>query len=132
MTSTNSFLLDTHAFLWAITDDPKLSRKAKQIFTNPRNRLLLSVVSLWEIIIKTQIGKLSLPGPIEDYLQEHLSRTGVETLSLEASHVWQLRNLPRRHRDPFDRMLVAQSKVERLPILTRDRWIKRYPVRTVW
>ena len=130
--SKSSYLLDTHAFLWAVTDDPKLSERAARIFANRENRLLLSVASLWEIVTKVQVGRLRLPEPIEQYLQEHLSRTGVETLGIEASHIWQLSNLPRHHRDPFDRIIVAQGKVERLPILSRDPWIGRYPVRTVW
>ena len=125
-------LLDTHAFLWAITEDARLSERARQMFLSSANQLFLSVASLWEIVIKVQIGKLPLPEPTEPYLLDQLSRNAVQTLPVQASHALRLFKLPHHHGDPFDRLLIAQSQVEGLPILTTDPLIRKYPVETMW
>ena len=125
-------LLDTHAFLWAITEDARLSERARQVFLSGANQLFLSAASLWEIVIKVQIGKLPLPKRTDEYLVDQLSRNAVQTLPVQASHVLRLFKLPHHHGDPFDRLLIAQSQVEGLPILTTDPLIRKYSVETMW
>jgi PIN domain nuclease of toxin-antitoxin system len=125
-------LLDTHAFLWAITDDPQLSERARNILESGHNELFVSVVSLWEILVKVQIGKLPLPRPAGRYLQQQLAAAAMQVLPVAFSHVLQLEQLPLHHRDPFDRLLVAQSIDEDLPILTADPALKSYPAKLIW
>jgi PIN domain nuclease of toxin-antitoxin system len=125
-------LLDTHAFLWAITDDPQLSERARNILESGRNELFVSVVSLWEILVKVQIAKLPLPRPVGRYLQQQLATATMQVLPVTFSHVLQLEQLPLHHRDPFDRFLVAQSIDEDLAILTADPALKSYPAKLIW
>lgn len=124
-------LLDTHTFLWAISGDPKLSRKAQQIFTGPSD-LWLSVASLWEILIKVQGGKLSMPSPVGPYIVKELAKNNIEVLPINLDHVLRLESLPVYHRDPFDRLLIAQSIEEEWPIVTVDPYFARYPVEVIW
>jgi len=124
-------LLDTHAFLWAIADEAKLSRRAQQIYTGP-NDLWLSVASVWEILIKARAGRLPLPEPAGPYLVRKLAKDGIEVLPITLDHVLKTEILPMHHRDPFDRLLIAQSIEEGWPIITADPWFARYPVDVIW
>jgi PIN domain nuclease of toxin-antitoxin system len=124
-------LLDTHTFLWAIAEEGKLSRRAQQIYTG-HNDLWLSVVSVWEILIKVQAGKLPLPEPAGRYLGKKLSQNRIEVLPITLDHVLKTESLPLHHRDPFDRLLIAQSIEEGWPIITADPWFARYPVEVIW
>ena len=125
-------LLDTHTFLWWITDDSQLSTTARQVMENTDNTLYLSAASGWEIAIKARLGKLRLPDDVRGYVSEQISINAIQVLPIEMSHALQVYTLPDHHRDPFDRILVAQSLVEQLPILTIDPLIAQYPVGTVW
>jgi PIN domain nuclease of toxin-antitoxin system len=124
-------LLDTHTFLWAIADDRRLSRKAQQIFTGP-NDLWLSVASVWEILIKVNAGKLLFPKPASPYLLKKLVENRIEVLSISLDHVLRIETMPVHHRDPFDRILIAQSLEEKLPIVTSDPLFAHYPVELTW
>jgi PIN domain nuclease of toxin-antitoxin system len=124
-------LLDTHTFLWAISDDPKLSRRAQQTFTGP-NDLWLSVASVWEILIKVKAGKLPLPQPAGLYLVRKLSENRIGVLPIKLDHVLTIENLEVHHRDPFDRILIAQSIQEKYPIVSSDPIFERYPVDVIW
>jgi len=124
-------LLDTHTFLWAIAEDSKLSRRAKQIYTGS-NDLWLSVASVWEIFIKAQAGRLPLPKPVGPYLVKKLVQDQIELLPVRLDHVLGIEALPMHHRDPFDRLLIAQSIEEGWPIVTADPWFTRYPVEVIW
>lgn len=124
-------LLDTHTFLWAISDDARLSHRAKQIFTGP-NDLWLSVASIWEILIKVRGGKLSLPKPSGSYLVKELGENRIEVLPIKLDHVLRIESLTAHHRDPFDRILIAQSIEEKLPLITADPLFERYPVDLIW
>jgi len=124
-------LLDTHTFLWAIADEGKLSRRAQQIYTGS-NDLWLSVASLWEILIKVQAGRLPLPEPAGPYLVRKLSQNRIEVLPITLDHVLKTESLPFHHRDPFDRMIIAQGIMEKWPIVTADPWFVRYPVDVIW
>jgi PIN domain nuclease of toxin-antitoxin system len=124
-------LLDTHTFLWAIADEGKLSRRARQIYTGS-NDLWLSVASMWEILIKVQAGKLPLPEPAGPYLVKKLAQNQIELLPITLDHVLRIESLPPHHRDPFDRLLIAQGIKEKWPIITADPWFSRYPVDVIW
>jgi PIN domain nuclease of toxin-antitoxin system len=125
------YLLDTSTFLWAATDPDRLSRKARRLCESQRETLVVSVASLWEIVIKCGIGGLSIADP-DRSLPDWLARLGARVLPVEAAHAYALHGLPPIHRDPFDRLLVAQAIAEDLPILTSDERIHQYPARCVW
>jgi PIN domain nuclease of toxin-antitoxin system len=125
-------LLDTHAFLWWVADSPKLSADAREIIASEDNEPIFSVVSAWEIAIKVSVGKLEIPDSPEKFVTEQLSRNDLEVLPIHLRHALQAYDLPDYHRDPFDRLLVAQTRAEDLTVLTADPLIARYPVRTVW
>jgi PIN domain nuclease of toxin-antitoxin system len=124
-------LLDTHTFLWAIAQQDKLSIRAQQIYTGP-NDLLLSVASIWEAMIKTKAGKLHLPEPAGPYLVKELVKNRIEVLPIKLDHVLRIEVLPAHHRDPFDRIMIAQSLEENLPIITSDAMFTSYGVEVIW
>lgn len=125
-------LLDTCTFLWLISDDPKLSDKARSLFESPENEVFLSSVSFWEINVKYQIGKLPLPESPRHYIPKQRKNHGIETLSLSETDISHLQTLPSVHKDPFDRMLVCQAIEGNMSILTPDPIIQDYPVKTEW
>jgi PIN domain nuclease of toxin-antitoxin system len=115
-------LLDTHALLWAVTNDSSLSAQARDAIASENNVVFVSLASLWELQIKESIGKIKLP--VNFY--EELGPAGFELLPLLLEHIQQLRKLPMHHRDPFDRMLVAQAQCDQLLLVTRDEEIRKY------
>lgn len=119
-----NLLLDTHALLWWLADDPSLARRARQAIANGGNTVFLSAVVVWEIRIKQSLGKLEVP----DRLREVLDRERFLHLPVTVEHAHAIAALPSIHRDPFDRLLVAQARLERLTIVTRDQHIPRYGV----
>jgi PIN domain nuclease of toxin-antitoxin system len=125
-------LLDTHAFIWWVTDDSQLSSIAYSIIADPSNELFLSSASAWEIVIKVRLGKLSLPEPPETYIPSRLRINKFQSLPIQMIHALQVANLPNLHRDPFDRIIIAQSQVEKMSILTVDSQIIQYPVDIIW
>jgi PIN domain nuclease of toxin-antitoxin system len=125
-------LLDTHAFLWAITEDAQLSVRAREIFTARTSELFLSVASIWEILIKVQLKKLPLTKPVVPFLREQLANNNIHVLPIVLDHVARLEDLPVHHRDPFDRILVAQSMEEGWPLLSADPLLARYPAELIW
>jgi PIN domain nuclease of toxin-antitoxin system len=125
-------LLDTHAFLWWIDEDRRLSARACELMEDGRNDLLFSVASGWEIAIKLGLGRIELPSPVDRFLSEQVTRNHMRVLPIELSHALRTADLPPLHRDPFDRLLVAQAQIEHLPILTADRQIAQYEVDAIW
>jgi PIN domain nuclease of toxin-antitoxin system len=125
-------LLDTHAFIWWVTNDSQLSDAARAYIADPDNDVFLSTASAWEIVIKVNIGKLILPEPPESYIPSRLASNQLESLPIQMNHVLQVSALPNHHRDPFDRILIAQSQVEQMPILTADNLIAQYSVNVIW
>ena len=125
-------LLDTHTFLWWIANDPQLSPSARQIMEDANTEPLLSAVSGWEIAIKSRLGKLKLPADLQGFVAEQLRINAIQVLPIQMTHALHVFTLPDHHRDPFDRMLVAQSQLEQLPILTCDPQIARYAVTVMW
>jgi PIN domain nuclease of toxin-antitoxin system len=125
-------LLDTHALLWLITGDDRLSENARQIFLNRENRLFFSAVSLWEICIKKSLGKISLKKGWFPTIQEEMAINTIQWLPIEMAHCIEVAELPFHHRDPFDRMLIAQTIVENLQLLSRDRRMSEYAIERIW
>jgi PIN domain nuclease of toxin-antitoxin system len=123
-------LLDTNAFLWGLNAPEKLSVSARNAIASSER--LLSLASIWEILIKVRVGKLPLPVPAGNYLTMQMRSNGVSLLSIKLAHVLQIERLQLHHRDPFDRMLIAQAVEENLPIVTSDRHFSRYPVEVIW
>jgi PIN domain nuclease of toxin-antitoxin system len=125
-------LLDTHTFLWWIIDSPRLSALAREVIRDSDNELFFSAASGWEIAIKAQLGRLQLPDNLEQFIADQLSLNTILALPIQLRHALHVYTLPRHHRDPFDRMLVAQSQIEKLPILTTDSQIAQYEVKIIW
>ena len=124
-------ILDTHAFLWALAGDTRMSRHARDIFAGSAD-LSLSIASIWEILIKVQSGKLNFPRPAGPYVLSRLAENRIKTLPISIDHLLTLERLPMHHRDPFDRMLIAQSVEEDWPIITADPMFKQYPIQVIW
>lgn len=125
-------LLDTHAFLWWIADDARLSPRVIELITDGANRLFLSAASGWEMAIKAKLGKLELPAPVAAFVDEQLRTNGIESLPIQMRHALHVFELPPHHRDPFDRLLIAQAQLERMPILSSDPQLALYPVEVIW
>ena len=121
-------LLDTHIFLWYITNDQRLSTKLASAISDEKNEVYLSVVSIWEALVKYQLGRLNLPSPADQYLQERQEQHRIVSLALETAAVAQVLKLPPLHRDPFDRMLVCQAIHHDLILTTIDDQLAKYPV----
>jgi PIN domain nuclease of toxin-antitoxin system len=119
-------LLDTHAFLWYITNDPKLPRFAYDAVRDKSNEVYLSVVSVWEVLVKYNTGKLALPSPADEYISRRRTEHGITDLTLETAALSQLLLLPAHHRDPFDRMLICQALHHELTIVTVDELFGQY------
>lgn len=126
------FLLDTHTFLWWVDGNPALSAEAEKVIGNPRNECFLSLASCWEMAIKSSIGKLTLTMSVERFVAEQIAEDGFALLPVEFRHVCKVESLPFHHRDPFDRLLVAQSIIEKMAIVSADTTLDRYGVRRIW
>jgi PIN domain nuclease of toxin-antitoxin system len=125
-------LLDTHAFLWWVEDDSRLSRKARAAIAEPGNDCFLSLASSWEMAIKISLGKLRLAAPLERFIPEQLAANGFRELAIDFRHVARVSRLPFHHRDPFDRLLVAQALEEDLTVVSADRVFRTYGSSRVW
>jgi PIN domain nuclease of toxin-antitoxin system len=125
-------LLDTHAFLWWILDDEQLSSNARSTIRDARNELFLSAASGFEIAVKASLGKLDLPSDLGRFVAEQLGLNRIRQLPISMEHSLAVYDLPLHHRDPFDRLIVAQARVERLPVITIDPQFARYEVEVIW
>jgi len=125
-------LLDTHTFLWWIIDDPQMSSRVRDIISNSSNELFLSAASCWEIAIKAKIGRIKLPDRPHIFVSEQMALNTIQGLPIQISHALHVFNLPHHHRDPFDRIIIAQAQLEKLPILTSDSLISKYKVKIIW
>jgi PIN domain nuclease of toxin-antitoxin system len=127
-----NYLLDTHTFLWFINDDPALSNTAKTLVENAENTIYLSIVSIWEIAIKVSLGRLEIPTPFAQFIDVQLHENSILLLGIETSHTGLVATLPFHHRDPFDRLLIAQSMAENFTIIGKDVAFDDYDVERVW
>jgi PIN domain nuclease of toxin-antitoxin system len=125
-------LLDTHAFLWFISGDDALSSKGRALIEDEANTKFVSIVSIWEIAIKSSLGKLALAKPFHQIIPEQMQLNGFEMLELNMEHTIKLMQLPFHHRDPFDRMLVAQCLTEQLNCVSNDSELIAYGITKLW
>jgi len=125
-------LFDTHAFIWWDSEPSRLSSRVLALCQDRTNSLYLSVASVWEMQIKSQLGKLKLNTPLDELVRRQQEVNGVELLPVLLDHVLTLRDLPSHHRDPFDRLLIAQTVVENATLVTHDPLVAKYPVRVVF
>ena len=127
-----NLLLDTHAFLWFIEGSDKLSERARGLIEDQENERYFSVGSLWEMAIKVSIGKLDVPLPFTRLVREHVRGNANSILGVRAAHLDMQRSLPFHHRDPFDRMVIAQAKEEEMKVVGRDEKFDHYDVELLW
>lgn len=125
-------LIDTSTFLWSISDSDKLSDNARQFIADLENDIFLSMASLWEIAIKTSLGKLELLLPFNRFIPDQLEQNTITVLPIEVQHLSKIIDLPFHHRDPFDRLIIAQSLAEQLPVITKDGAFSQYSVQLIW
>ncbi len=125
-------LLDTHTFLWFVSGSTKLSSEARKLIDNPINQPFLSVASLWEMAIKISIGKLSLDIPLGNLIPRHMEISGIDLLPIDLSHTVVVSTLPFYHRDPFDRLMIAQAVVEDMPLVSADPAFDDYAITRLW
>lgn len=125
-------LLDTHVLLWWLLDDARLSPRVRMIMTDGRNELLWSVASSWELAIKVGLGKVRVPGPLRSYIPGKLQEQNILTLQVEHAHAFEVAELPLLHRDPFDRLLIAQARIERITLISVDEHLRPYDIEVIW
>lgn len=125
-------ILDTQAFLWLSSGNNQLSSIAKKTFLNEKNTFFLSIASIWEMSIKSSLGKLKLQPSLERFILNELQENSIEQMGIHFQHVIKVRSLPFHHRDPFDRLLIAQALVEDIPILSSDKIFEKYGIKRVW
>lgn len=126
------YLLDTHAFLWWIAEDNRLSEKARQAIQDPDNEVFLSVASAWEIAIKTNLKKLSLPKPPLKFIPQQVEQNNFSVLPIQLKHALGVAALAKHHEDPFDRLLISQSLAEKMPLISSDKMMRKYRVKLIW
>jgi PIN domain nuclease of toxin-antitoxin system len=127
-----NLLLDTHTLLWFLCADPMLSISAKELIEVPSNRKLVSIASCWEIGIKAGLGKLDLAEPSRALLEREIPSNNFELLPITLAHATSVENLPMHHKDPFDRLIIAQAIVENLLVVSRDESFDQYPIKRMW
>jgi PIN domain nuclease of toxin-antitoxin system len=126
------YLFDTHAWLWAQSEPERLPKRVRAILDDEARALFFSVASSWEIATKHGLGRLELPEPPGRYIAGRVVENGLRMVPIEHAHAIRSAELPRKHSDPFDRLLIAQAQLEDLVLITRDRLIKKYAVATLW
>lgn len=125
-------LLDTHTFLWWLTDAPKLSGPAHEAIADPGNDVLVSPVIGWEITIKAALGRLQLPDPPPEFIPDQLRKNDFGVLPVSMQHALEVSHLPPHHQDPFDRLLIAQARSEGIPLVSGDAEFRAYEVGILW
>lgn len=125
-------LIDTHVLIWFAQESEDLSKNALRLLKNKDNVILLSIASLWEMQIKIQLGKLELDIPLPELFESQRAINDIQLLNLELEHIWALENLPHHHRDPFDRILLAQATTLNLPPISVDGVFDNYSIQRLW
>lgn len=126
-----SYLIDTHTLIWAISDTNKLSRKVRKLIENLDNKIYISVVSLWEITVKKSLGKLEFGFTTEEFF-DLITKTRIEVLNIEKDHLIKLQSLAYHHKDPFDRLIIAQCISENYSLISKDQVLSKYPLELIW
>jgi PIN domain nuclease of toxin-antitoxin system len=127
-----NLLLDTHSFIWFVEDNPSLSSHARTLIEEPTNDVFLSIANIWEMAIKVSLGKLDLSQPFDLFIPNQLLLNDITLLDITVSHTLRVATLPYHHRDPFDRLLIAQSLVEVMPLISIDSVFDAYGVNRLW
>ena len=127
-----NLILDTHTFLWIVTDDKELSRKAKKYYLDKDNDIYLSGASIWEMAIKISLDRLKLSEPLDSFIKNHALANNIKILEIISIHLYKLESLPFHHRDPFERAIIAQSMTEGYTVLGDDKAFDSYPIERVW
>ena len=127
-----NYLLDTHTFIWWALEPKKLSKRVLQLLEAPSNNVFLSIVSIWEMQIKMQLNKLNLPFPLADIVSQQQTINHIKLLTIEPSHIYALEHFPLYHRDPFDRLLIAQSSITKFAFISKDPEFSKYSIRCIW
>lgn len=127
-----NYLLDTHAFLWFILDDAQLSSRARELIIDEQNDIYFSPASYWELAIKISIGKNQLPGHFVPFLHRQIDLNDFTILPITVEHAGKVASLPYHHRDPFDRLIIAQALVEKMSVISNDRMMDQYGVSRSW
>lgn len=125
-------LLDTHTFLWFIAGDPQLGTYAQQLIEETNNERYLSVVSVWEITLKSSLGRLVVPTPPTALIRDHVWANAIDLLAIAPEHLDTLHTLPYHHNDPFDRLLIAQAMQEKMLLVTKDQAFRAYNIQVAW
>jgi PIN domain nuclease of toxin-antitoxin system len=125
-------LLDTHTFIWYVTDNPRLSAHVKLLIEDENNEKLVSIASIWEMAIKHSIGRLNFSLPFMEFVGQQLTVSNIGLLEINLQHIEVVASLPLHHRDPFDRLIIAQSMAEQIPILSVDAIFDAYAIARVW
>lgn len=125
-------LVDTHALVWWAQDSPRLSKRARTLLAAGSSEVLWSVASSWELAIKHSLGRMELATTLSDFLDVELPRQGIEILPIDHRHIVRVAELPLHHRDPFDRMLVAQAQIEGVALVSADQHVRRYDLKVIW
>lgn len=126
------YLLDTHTILWYATNDRRLPVKQYETIESSQNQIFISHVSIWEIGIKSAIGKLKIENTVESFVREKIEPYNFFFLSIELHHILKATSLPQHHHDPFDRLLIAQSIIENIPVISSDTTFDQYGINRVW
>jgi PIN domain nuclease of toxin-antitoxin system len=127
-----TYLLDTGVWIWSVGEPSRISRKAREVMADLSQAVFLSAVTSWEVAIKAASGKLRLPEPPDLYVPRRIAAQGLRPLAVSHAHALAVFGLPAHHRDPFDRLLIAQAKVEDMTLISADRIFDRYPVQLLW
>lgn len=125
-------LLDTHTFIWYVTDNPRLSANVKRLIEDENNEKLVSIASIWEMAIKHSIGRLNFNLPFMEFVRQQLSVSNIGLLEINLNHIEVVASLPLHHRDPFDRLIIAQSMAEQIPVLSVDAIFDAYAIARLW
>lgn len=125
-------LLDTHTFIWFVMGNPRISDNSRFLIADNRNEKFLSIASVWEMAIKHSIGKLSFSRPFREFVDMQLQINNIKLLAINVNHVEVVSSLPLHHRDPFDRIIIAQGIVEKLPVVSEDSFFDLYPIQKLW
>ncbi|MFN6516247.1 MAG: type II toxin-antitoxin system VapC family toxin [Nostoc sp. CreGUA01] len=126
------FLLDTHTFIWFVTDSPQLGTTAKALIEDEYNEKWFSVASIWEMAIKCSIGKLTFNLPLQTFVEQQIEQNSMDLLMIEIAHLAVVATLPLHHRDPFDRLLIARAMVEKIPVISADVAFDAYGIERLW
>jgi PIN domain nuclease of toxin-antitoxin system len=127
-----TYLLDTGVWLWSVGEPTRISSRAREVIVDAKQAVFLSAVTSWEVAIKAGSGKLHLPEPPDLFVPRRMASQGLRALAVSHQHALAVFALPVHHRDPFDRLLIAQAQVEDMTLITADRMFDRYPIQVLW